>query len=130
VWRWHALEETEHKAVCFDAYEQVVGRGVRGYGLRVGAFLLANLLFWSLFMPFYVVMVARAGGLFRLKGWWQVVQLVVGRPGVLRRALPDWADFFRRDFHPWQHDNRAFLALAPALMDEVAAFNDLPARRA
>ena len=130
VWRWHALEETEHKAVCFDAYEQVVGRGARGYALRVTAFLLANLLFWSLFMPFYVVMVARAGGLFRLKGWWQVAQLVVGRPGVLRRALPDWADFFRRDFHPWQHDNRAFLALAPALMDEVAAFNDLPARRA
>src|SRR5690606_20539985 len=70
LWRWHALEETEHKAVCFDAYEQVVGRDARGYAQRVLAFVLANVLFWGLFLPFYVVMVTRAGGLFRLGGWW------------------------------------------------------------
>ena len=45
------------------------------------------------------------------------------RPGVLRRALPDWLDFFRPGFHPWMHDNREFLDQAEALMDEVAAFD-------
>ena len=109
--------------MCFDAFEQVVGKGIQAYGLRVGAFLLANALFWSLFVPFYTVMVAKAGGLLNLKGWWKVINLAVGRPGVLRRALPDWLDFFRPGFHPWMHDNREFLDQAEALMDEVAAFD-------
>lgn len=81
IWRWHAIEETEHKAVCFDAFEQVVGKGIKAYGLRVGAFLLANALFWSLYLPFYTVMVAKGGGLLNLKGWWKVANLTVGRPG-------------------------------------------------
>ena len=123
VWRWHAIEETEHKAVCFDAYEQVMGKGVQSYGLRVAAFLIANLLFWSLYVPFYTVMVTKGGGLLKLKGWGKVLNLTLGRPGVLRRALPDWLDFFRPGFHPWMHDNRHFLAQADDLMDEVANFN-------
>ncbi|MEE3320546.1 MAG: metal-dependent hydrolase [Pseudomonadota bacterium] len=123
VWRWHAIEETEHKAVCFDAYEQVMGKGVQAYGLRVAAFLIANLLFWSLYVPFYTVMVTKGGGLLKLKGWGKVLNLTLGRPGVLRRALPDWLDFFRPGFHPWMHDNRHFLAQADDLMDEVANFD-------
>ena len=70
-----------------------------------------------------MVMVAKSGGLLNLKGWWKVAKLTVGRPGVLRRALPDWFDFFRPGFHPWMHDNREFLDQAEALMDEVAAFD-------
>ena len=123
VWRWHAIEETEHKAVCFDAYEQVMGKGIQAYGLRVGAFVIANLLFWSLYVPFYTVMVAKGGGLLNLKGWGKVLNLTLGRPGVLRRALPDWLDFFRPGFHPWMHDNRHFLEQADALMAEVANFD-------
>ncbi len=123
VWRWHAIEETEHKAVCFDAYEQVMGKGVQAYGLRVAAFLIANLLFWSLYVAFYTVMVTKGGGLLKLKGWGKVLNLTLGRPGVLRRALPDWLDFFRPGFHPWMHDNRHFLAQADDLMDEVANFD-------
>lgn len=119
LWRWHAIEETEHKAVCFDAFESVVEGEVRAYGLRIVAFVLANMLFWSLFVPFYTVLIARSGGLFDLRGWWSVGNLVAGRPGVLRRALPDWLSFFRPGFHPWQHDNREFLAQAEALTSNL-----------
>lgn len=120
LWRWHAIEETEHKAVCFDAFEGVIAGELRAYGLRVVAFVLANMLFWSLFVPFYAVMLARSGGLFDLRGWLSVMNLVAGRPGVLRRALPDWFSFFRPGFHPWQHDNREFLAQAETLMNNLS----------
>lgn len=122
IWNWHAIEETEHKAVCFDAYEQVVGKDAAAYGLRVFAFVLANLIFWSLFLPFYTRMVSKSGAVLNLRGWLKVANLLVGKPGIMRRMLPDWLDFFRPGFHPWMHDNRHFLDKADALMAQVAAF--------
>lgn len=32
-----------------------------------------------------------------------------GKPGILRQCLPDFLAYFRKDFHPWQQDNRALL---------------------
>lgn len=122
LWRWHAIEETEHKAVCFDAYEVALGKGTKSYALRVFAFTLANVIFWSIFFPFYVRMVSKSGGLADLKGWAGLINFLGGKPGILRRGVPAWLDFFRPGFHPWMHDNRHFLNQAEALMQEVARF--------
>lgn len=130
IWNWHALEETEHKAVCFDAYEQVVGKGVKAYSLRVTAFLLANVIFWSAFLPFYVAMLSRSGGVASARGWLKLINLLAGKPGIMRRVFPDWLDFFRPGFHPWMHDNRQYLGKAKALMEQVAAFQPAQAAAA
>jgi predicted metal-dependent hydrolase len=123
LWRWHAIEETEHKAVCFDAYEQVMGKGVQAYLLRSAAFVLANAVFWGLYLPFLLRMLQSSGGRGEVKGWATLLNFVAGRPGVLRRVLPEWLDFFRPGFHPWMHDNRHHLALAETLVREVAGFH-------
>ncbi len=123
IWNWHAIEETEHKAVCFDAYEQTVGKGSKAYAMRVAAFIIANAVFWSVFVPFYVAMLNRSGNAFDVKGWLKITNLLAGRPGIMRRVFPDWLDFFRPSFHPWMHDNRYYLAQAEGLMEEVASFN-------
>ena len=122
IWKWHALEETEHKAVCFDAYEQVVGKGPAAYGLRVSSFLLANVVFWSVFWPFYIGMLRRSGGATDVRGWLKLGQILAGQPGVMRRVLPDWLDYFRPGFRPWMHDNRRLLDQAPALLAQVDQF--------
>src|SRR5690348_16100482 len=31
LWLWHAVEETEHKAVCFDVYQHICGKGALSY---------------------------------------------------------------------------------------------------
>lgn len=124
VWRWHAIEETEHKAVCFDAYESLFGKGAAAYAQRSVAFVIANLLFWSLYVPFLVEMVRRQGGLTDLKGWAKLGNFLLGKPGILRRVVPEWLDFFRPGFHPWLHDNREVLQQAEALMAEVARFHE------
>lgn len=122
LWRWHALEETEHKAVAYDVYEKVFGSGPKAYAIRVFSFLLANVIFWSLFYAYYVRMVSAGGGLFNLRGWWRTFQYQWGRPGALRRMVPGWAEFLKPGFHPWQQDNRELLEMADELVQTVEGF--------
>lgn len=125
IWSWHAIEETEHKAVCFDAYEQVVGTGPAAYAMRTSSFIIANLVFWSVVLPFYVTMLSRSGGVASPKGWFKVTNLLLGTTGIMRRKIPDWLDYFRPSFHPWMHDNREYLNQAQALMEQVASFQPI-----
>ena len=111
LWLWHAYEETEHKAVAFDVYTAVYGKGPFAWALRCVAFIIAMVIFAMLFLPAYIGMLAGAGCLFDITGWRTLLRLHwAGQgKGVLRRIVPLLLDFFRYDFHPWDHDNRALL---------------------
>ena len=50
------------------------------------------------------------------------VWLTTKARNLMRRVLPEWADFFRPGFHPWMHDNRHFLKTAPALTEQIVNF--------
>jgi len=121
LWRWHALEETEHKAVAYDVYEAVIGKGSGAYVRRCIALAALTVIFWSLVIPFHLIIVARDGGLFNLKGWWSLVQFHWLKPGGLRRIIPAYFDYYRPGFHPWQHDNRRFLAEIDRIADNYRA---------
>lgn len=109
LWLWHALEETEHKAVAYDVYAQIMGRTLRAYLLRVGAFLVANAIFWIYVSRFYWRNLRVHGEHRNGRGWLQLLKFQWLSPGALRRVIPAWLDYFRPGFHPWDHDNRAQL---------------------
>jgi len=109
LWKWHALEETEHKAVAFDVWEAVMGRGPRAYVERAGGLVLATVIFWSMVFPAYLAVLRSEGRLADLKGWGEFYQHGFGRVGFLRKRIGAWFDYFRPDFHPWDDDNRHFL---------------------
>jgi predicted metal-dependent hydrolase len=117
LWRWHALEETEHKAVAYDVYEAVVGKGSGAYVRRCIALAALTVIFWSLVIPFHLIIMARDGGLFNLKGWWALIRYQWIKPGALRRIIPAYFDYYKPGFHPWQHDNRRFLAEIDRIAD-------------
>lgn len=124
LWNWHALEETEHKAVTFDVYTTVTGKTISAYALRCFALVLATGIFLSILYPFYVENVRRKGGLFNMKGWLGALNFQWGKPGGLRVVVKPWLDWFKPGFHPWDHDNREFLAKLDevlAVLDEKAA---------
>ncbi|MEP4372602.1 MAG: metal-dependent hydrolase, partial [Alloalcanivorax venustensis] len=126
IWNWHALEETEHKAVAFDVYRVAMGGDdkVSAYALRSLSLVFSTSVFFALFVPFYVHNVRVSGGLSDLKGWRAVLRHSVGKKGIFRHSAKAWLDWFKPGFHPWDHDNREFLEqfdeLVAHALDEAA----------
>lgn len=109
LWRWHAVEETEHKGVAYDVWEATQGKGVKAYTIRAFGLVLATAIFWGMVLPHYVGFVRREGKLTDLKGWQAFWRMAMGEVGFLRRMARPWFDYFRPDFHPWDEDNSRFL---------------------
>ena len=102
LWRWHAIEETEHKAVAYDVYQQAVGR----YWLRVLTMINVTFFFCLRTSIYQTIFLWKDGQLFNPKTWWQGIRFYFIRPALVRRIMRQYLDYFRRDFHPWMHDNR------------------------
>lgn len=111
LWNWHALEETEHKAVAYDVFQTVIGKddNLGAYALRSFALVAATSIFFSIFIPFFVHNIRIKGGLFDLNGWKDVARLTWGKKGIFRYITPLWFDWFKPGFHPWDHDNHHYL---------------------
>ncbi|WP_293001744.1 metal-dependent hydrolase [Nevskia sp.] len=109
LWRWHAVEETEHKAVAFDVFRAITRGSVRGYVLRCTVMVSVSIRFlWQTARTHYHL-IRQDGEHRNLRGWLRLMNHLWGRPGLLRRIVLPWLAYFRPGFHPWQHDNRALL---------------------
>ncbi len=121
IWRWHALEEVEHKAVAYDVYEKCIGRGPRNWLERSGAMIAATGLFWPIVVSFYWQM-SRADPKCRAEGWrghLKVLDFTIGRQGYIRRLVPEFLSYFKYSFHPWQQNNAHLLAELDALVADA-----------
>ena len=105
MWRWHAIEETEHKAVAYDVYQQAVG----SYWLRILTMINVTILFCLRTSIIQAIFLWKDGQLFNPKVWWKGLQFYFLKPGLVPTIWRDYLDYFRRDFHPWMHDNRELL---------------------
>ena len=99
---WHAVEEIEHKAVAFDVYMQQEGdrkylrRALKFvtwmFTIRISCYMVA-LLFWKRKLP----------GMADIRGF---RRFLYGAKGMITNIRQPYRDFFKEDFHPWDHDNR------------------------
>jgi len=106
LWRWHAIEETEHKSVAFDVYREVAGGGLGAYLVRVLMMLHVSLHFWFE-VHRNLWHLARAAGIAGSpRGWLKYLHYQFVRPGPMRRIMPQYFAYFRPGFHPWDRDNR------------------------
>jgi uncharacterized protein len=111
LWRWHAMEETEHKAVAFDVYQAVSGNTMwrrRWFMFAMTAFAVdcARQTCYNLW---------RDGSLFKPSTWLSAAQFFFGRPsrggGWFWLTVKPLLSYLRNDFHPNDHDSREELAL-------------------
>ena len=105
LWVWHALEESEHKAVAFDVYRAVGG----GYLVRTSVMLLTTAIFFAETAWVNAHFLSERGVLLRPWRWLPGVWRLLGWPGHFRRLAPAWLSYFRPRFHPDDRDTRALL---------------------
>ena len=113
MWRWHAIEEIEHKAVAFDTFLHATREWspARRYAFRLLAMLETSWLFAktiSLNMRCFY----RQDGLRGFGMVCRTLKHLVGRGGLVRAMGPGWLDWFRPGFHPWQLDDSKLAATA------------------
>ncbi|MEP9402696.1 metal-dependent hydrolase [Sphingomonas sp. VNH70] len=110
LWRWHAIEEIEHKGVAYDTWLHATRDWSRFKRWRIKA--LVMLLTTATFLR------GRTAGMLDLlaqdglTGWRVKARLFAYafvRPGMARKVLGLWAGFFLPGFHPWNHDDRALI---------------------
>jgi len=106
LWRWHGIEETEHKAVAFDVFLAVGGTLFE----RRQALILSAFFFLKDTLRNACIMLQQEGKLWSFREWASGFKFLWIYPGTLRRCFPAWLRFLKKDFHPWQDDNRALIA--------------------
>ena len=126
LWVWHAIEESEHKAVCFDVYQYFCG-GIIGYIERCVVMFLTSLVF-LLVILFGFITVLLIGSMKR-KGRSQSESVASPRnslkklkefirafyiaflteDSVVFKILRPYFSYYRPSFHPWEYDNSALI---------------------
>ena len=120
LWRWHALEETEHKAVAFDIWNEIASPGLRGYLQRILGMTVMSVLFAGAVAVLTAALTESDPKARRQTGGYiKLARYLLGQPGLVRRGFGDWLRYFERAFHPWQHDNRFLLRRAADIAAEA-----------
>jgi len=105
LWRWHGVEETEHKSVAFDVFVAVGGT----VSERRQALMLNTFFFFKDTLRNLCIMLQLQGKLWSIREWASGFNFLFIKPGLLRRVFRAWFGFFRKEFHPWQVDNRELI---------------------
>jgi predicted metal-dependent hydrolase len=110
LWRWHAIEEIEHKGVAYDIWAYVA-RGLspwRRWKIRCKIMVKVTVAF-TIQRSDDARELLQQQGMTRAQAARALRAYLWGRRGVLWRLAKGWARWFRPGFHPWQHDNSALI---------------------
>lgn len=116
LWVWHAIEETEHKSVAFDVFRHVGG----DHSTRVVTMFFVTCQFIWNQARFHRTLMRADGEMRNVRSWARGVWKYWGPAGVFTKLAPAYLAYYRRDFHPWQHDNRALVATWKSYVEERA----------
>ncbi|WP_066482495.1 MULTISPECIES: metal-dependent hydrolase [unclassified Sphingomonas] len=113
LWRWHAIEEIEHKGVAYDTWLHATRDWprFRRWWVKSLVMVMATIKFFRGRTEGMLDLLAQ-DGLTGAGVKWRVFRYAFGRPGMARKVLGAWFAYFMPGFHPWNHDDRKLIALA------------------
>jgi hypothetical protein len=110
LWRWHALEEIEHKGVAYDTWLNATRHWPRWkrwkLKLRVMLYVTRNFL---IDRTAGALELMRQDGVTGVRAWWLLLGYLWVKPGMFRNIAGAWFRYFLPGFHPWNQDDRALL---------------------
>jgi len=110
LWRWHAVEEIEHKGVAYDTWLYATRYWPRWKRWKVKSKVM-------LYVTRNFVIDRTAGslalmrqdGVAGLRAWAMLLWYLWIRPGMFSKIAGAWVKFFLPGFHPWNEDDRHLL---------------------
>ena len=116
LWRWHAVEEIEHKGVAYDTWLFATRNWPRWKRWKLKAKVMLHVT-----RNFVVDRTAgslelmRQDGVTGQKAWLLLLWYLWVRPGMFRKIAGAWLKFFLPAFHPWNEDDRHLLTAYAAI---------------
>ncbi len=104
--QWHAVEEIEHKSVCFDVFQHAVGHT----GMRRRAMVMGTIAFTATMLGSLARQLIAVRHVPRPRELWQAAKLLLAPRGVVFGILGAAAVFMRKSFHPANTDDSALVA--------------------
>jgi uncharacterized protein len=100
VFLYHAMEELEHKSVCYDLYQKLHG----GYIRRMAGMAFITYYIWTNVLRRHRYLLCKDGVWKQMrKEFWM---FYLGPRGMIRVLLPKILEYMRPSFYPWQNDER------------------------
>lgn len=121
LWRWHAIEEIEHKGVAFDTWLHATRNWPRGKRWKLKSIMM--LIVTKNFVKnrwIDTLELLRQDGLTGIGVKLRLFWYLFGTPGVMRRVFPAWCAYFLPGFHPWNQDDRALIGKADSEFPDAA----------
>ncbi|PZT91718.1 MAG: hypothetical protein DI637_01615 [Citromicrobium sp.] len=118
LWKWHAIEEIEHKAVAFDTYLVATKKMT-----RFRRWLKRSIVMAVTSMRFHYVIYRNTADLLAqdgkndLRTWLKLLSYLYGWPGPMRSLLMEVFIYMKPGFHPWQVDDRDLIQTALEELD-------------
>jgi hypothetical protein len=117
LWRWHSIEEIEHKGVAYDTWLHATRDWPRFRRAKVKAKVM--LLVTRNFIvdrTLGSLELLRQDGITGPGAWARLFWFAWVRPGMMRAIFGAWARFFAPGFHPWNQDDRALIEAEEKLL--------------
>ena len=109
MWAWHAIEENEHKAVAYDVFEGIFGRGFKAYALRSSSLMLAMLILF-ITQSYFVARLLKQDQQLNFQAFKDIYRYAYSpSKGVITGMGKEMLIYFRPGFHPNDLDTVSLL---------------------
>lgn len=116
LWKWHAIEEIEHRSVAHDVFATVYGNGLSAYLLRTSGALVATWNFLTRLFRHYYRLAAQDKQLGKWSATWGLMRFLWLSPGLFRKSTPSFLRYFAPGFRPSADPRADLIASIDALL--------------